>query len=188
MSTHKINFDAIRAGARALLRSYPDTPVPPTSVPPRVHRVLWMDDWWRGADMMSEACRRAFQAEVNEVGSRAAGPMTIVEMHRRHQAVCAAVGGGLLPDERLLVAVVGDRLHRALRASRHGRPRGRRRRSGGGVNLADQSGGERAAILARIHRLIERQGRRGYSTARALLIQALDAQYEALRVGTSRST
>lgn len=47
----------------------------------------------------SEACKRAFQAETEDVGSRARGAMSIVEMHRRQQVVCAAVAGGLLPDE-----------------------------------------------------------------------------------------
>ena len=99
MSRHKINFDAIREGARALLRSWPDEPSGPTSIPPRVHRVLWEDDYWRGVTMMGEACKRAFQAETEDVGSRAENAMAIVAMHRRQKTVCAAVGGGLIPKE-----------------------------------------------------------------------------------------
>ena len=113
---HKINFDAIREGARALLRSWPDEPPGPTSIPPRVHRVLWEDDYWRGVTMMGEACKRAFQAETEDVGSRAENAMAemdavdvllacqeearaIAEAHRRQKTVCAAVGGGLPPKE-----------------------------------------------------------------------------------------
>lgn len=99
MSRHKVNFDAIREGARALLRSWPDEPPGPSSIPPRVHRVLWEDDYWRGVTMMGEACRRAFQAEVDDVGSRAEGAMAIVEMHRRQKSICAAVGAGPEPEE-----------------------------------------------------------------------------------------
>lgn len=99
MSRHKINFDAIREGARALLRSWPDEPPGPTSIPPRVHRVLWEDDYWRGVTMMGEACKRAFQAEVDDVGSRAEGAMAIVEMHRRQSAVCRVVLGEGRPED-----------------------------------------------------------------------------------------
>lgn len=95
MKLHDVNMDAIREGARALLASYPDDPTGPTSVPARVHQILWEDDWWRGATMMREACARAFQAEIDEVGSRSAGDrepvLAIVQMNRRHKAACRAV-------------------------------------------------------------------------------------------------
>jgi len=99
MSRHKINFDAIREGARALLRSWPDEPSGPTSIPPRVHRILWEDDYWRGVTMMGEACKRAFQAETEDVGSRARGAMSIVEMHRRQLAVCRVMLGVPKPGD-----------------------------------------------------------------------------------------
>ncbi len=94
MKLHDVNLDAIREGARALLASYPDDPTGPTSVPARVHQILWEDDWWRGATMMREACARAFQAEIDDVGSRHSDNyLRIVEMHRRQKAVCRAVLG-----------------------------------------------------------------------------------------------
>ncbi len=59
MTPHAVNFDAIAAGARAVLDVYPHMPA--ERRPPRgAHAVLWADDWWRGVDMMREACELVF--------------------------------------------------------------------------------------------------------------------------------
>ena len=50
MSIHKVNIDAIAAGAGAFLLDWPNEPRQPT-IPGRAHRVLWADDYWRGVDM-----------------------------------------------------------------------------------------------------------------------------------------
>lgn len=60
MSTHKVNIDAIAAGAGAFLYDWPNEPRPVTSVPARAHQVLWEDDYWRGVDMAREAVVQAF--------------------------------------------------------------------------------------------------------------------------------
>lgn len=95
MKLHDVNLDAIREGARALLASYPDDPTGPTSVPARVHQILWEDDWWRGATMMREACARAFEADTKETHRRAGfgDAMVLVDMNRRHKATCEIVLG-----------------------------------------------------------------------------------------------
>lgn len=59
MSIHKINIDAIAAGAGALLLDWPNEPRRPT-VPARAHAVMWEDDYWRGVDMAREAIVQAF--------------------------------------------------------------------------------------------------------------------------------
>lgn len=59
MSIHKVNIDAIATGAGAFLLDWPDEPRKPT-IPARVHRVLWEDDYWRGVDMAREAVAQAF--------------------------------------------------------------------------------------------------------------------------------
>ncbi|MEK9900237.1 MAG: hypothetical protein VW516_05745 [Rhodospirillaceae bacterium] len=95
MKLHDVNMDAIREGARALLASYPDDPTGPTSVPARVHQILWEDDWWRGATMAREACARAFQADTEETRQRAGhgDAFALVTMQRRHRATCEIVVG-----------------------------------------------------------------------------------------------
>lgn len=93
MKLHDVNMDAIREGARALLASYPDDPTGPTSVPARVHQILWEDDWWRGVTMMREACARAFEADIEETRQRAGhgDAFALVAMQRRHKATCSIV-------------------------------------------------------------------------------------------------
>lgn len=93
MKLHDVNMDAIREGARAFLASYPDDPTGPTSVPARVHQILWEDDWWRGATMMREACSRAFHAETEEAKHHAShgGPERLIAMQRRCKATCQIV-------------------------------------------------------------------------------------------------
>lgn len=59
MGAHDLNLDAVQCGVEALLDTYPDERAldarAPTGAPRGAHAVLWIDDWWRGADMAREA-------------------------------------------------------------------------------------------------------------------------------------
>lgn len=53
-SPHRVNLDAVAAGSRAAMESWPDEPAAPPTPPRGAHETLWADDWWRGVDMARE--------------------------------------------------------------------------------------------------------------------------------------
>jgi hypothetical protein len=71
ISTHKVNIDAIAAGASAFILNWPSEAEGPTSVPARAHQILWEDDYWRGIDVMRATFEEAVagwrRARIHEI-------------------------------------------------------------------------------------------------------------------------
>lgn len=133
---HQVNLDAIREGVLAFLVTYHDEAAldarVPLKAPHGAHAVLWVDDFWRGVDMASEAVEsilngwRSVRTKEIEDPSRAQAisvkldhvvqaTLTLVEAELTHGQVLDEVGeradhdlADVLIDALDNIAVTGD--------------------------------------------------------------------------------